>query len=414
VSALTLALSFLVGDALGQPSVLMLVDPAVDWHADSELELASFLESNGYSVTVQSVAETDPDLQVELANQHDVVYIADSIGSTTVHDGVDIFMKDIEVPLISQEAYMWDEAEWTGRDQFLDYGDTFQALDDQVLGAFTELDIVDPDHPLAAGLSGTVTVYDDPYGFSYGFVPNMGPGVNVIATIPGAPEYATLFVYEPGAELAEGTTSAGLRIGMYMGQQIAREEFGGDGLNIRWDRLTEDGRKLVLAAFDYATGRLAPGVPGDFDGNGTLDATDIDELTRQSAAGNNDAAFDLNGDQAVNFMDVEQWIVLFNSWVGDANLDGEFNSSDLVAVLASGTYEAEVSSVWTTGDFNGDGRTNSSDLVAALAGGGYELGPRAAAAAVPEPSTIGLLLTAFIVALRRGMARMARPGGPSV
>jgi hypothetical protein len=397
---MTFALAFLAGVAHGQ-SVLMFVDPATDWHADSELELASFLEAAGYEVTVQSVTETDADLQVELANQYDVVYIADSIGSATVHDGVDIYIKDIDVPLISQEAYMWDEAEWTGRDQFLDYGDTFQALDDQVLGAFTELEIADPSHPLAAGLSGTVAVYDDPYGFSYGFIPNMGPGVNVIATIPGAPEYAALFVYEQGAELAEGTTAAGMRIGMYMGQQLAREEFGGDGLNIRWDRLTEDGRKLVLAAFDYATGRIAPGVPGDFDGSGVLDAADINDLTAKSAAASTDAAYDLNGDQSVTYLDVEQWIVMFNSWVGDANLDGVFNSSDLVSVLASGTYEVDVPAVWTTGDFNGDGRTNSSDLVAALAGGGYELGPRAAAAAVPEPSTLGWLVAAVFTVLAR-------------
>ena len=44
---------------------------------------------------------------------------------------------------------------------------------------------------------------------------------------------------------------------------------------------------------------------------------------------------------------------LFNSWVGDANLDGEFNSGDLVVVLASGAYEQDVTAVWESGDFNG-------------------------------------------------------------
>ena len=87
---------------------------------------------------------------------------------------------------------------------------------------------------------------------------------------------------------------------------------------------------------------------------------------------------------------------LYNSWIGDANLDGEFNSSDLVIVLSSGTYEADVDAVWSTGDFNGDGRTNTSDLVAALADGGYEVGPRAAVAAVPEPATSVLLLVATV------------------
>ena len=76
---------------------------------------------------------------------------------------------------------------------------------------------------------------------------------------------------------------------------------------------------------------------------------------------------------------------LYNTWIGDANLDGEFNSGDLVAVLSSGTYEADVDAVWSSGDFDGSGRTDSGDLVAALADGGDEAGPRAAVNAVPEP-----------------------------
>jgi hypothetical protein len=146
-------------------------------------------------------------------------------------------------------------------------------------------------------------------------------------------------------------------------------------------------------------------VTGDFDASGALDAADIDDLTRQSASGQNPAAYDLNADAAVNDGDVRVWIKdLYNSWVGDANLDGEFNSSDLVAVLATGAYEVDVDATWSSGDFNGDGRANSGDLVAALADGGYEAGPRAAAA-VPEPSS-GLLM---LMTLAWGA--MARLGG---
>jgi hypothetical protein len=100
---------------------------------------------------------------------------------------------------------------------------------------------------------------------------------------------------------------------------------------------------------------------------------------------------------------VKVWIDdLFGSWVGDANLDKEFNSSDLIAVLASGTYETGAAAVWTTGDFNGDGLANSTDLVSALAGGGYEQGQKPpAAAAVPEPSALVLLLVGFVGLLAR-------------
>jgi hypothetical protein len=108
------------------------------------------------------------------------------------------------------------------------------------------------------------------------------------------------------------------------------------------------------------------------------------------------AAYDLNSDALVNDGDITIWISdLFGSWIGDANLDGEFSSSDLVVILAGGAYEANVDAVWSTGDFNGDGRSNASDLVVALADGGYEKGPRAAQP-VPEPSAAVLALLAIL------------------
>ena len=134
-------------------------------------------------------------------------------------------------------------------------------------------------------------------------------------------------------------------------------------------------------------------VPGDFNGNGVLDAPDIDDLTGKVAGGTNPAAYDLNNDAKVNDADIKVWIKdLYNSWVGDANLDLEFSSSDLVSVLGAGTYETGKASVWSTGDFTGDALTTSSDLVAALSDGGYELGPRAAVSAVPEPASWLLVL----------------------
>jgi hypothetical protein len=151
-----------------------------------------------------------------------------------------------------------------------------------------------------------------------------------------------------------------------------------------WDEaLSEEAIASLAAGINPVGG----GVLGDFDGDGVLAAGDIDELTRQAAAQSHPAAFDLTNDARVDIQDVHHWTkTLFGSWIGDANLDNEFNSSDLVSVLSSGTYEADVDAVWSTGDFNGDGRSNSGDLVAALADGGYEAGPRMAALAVPEPS----------------------------
>ena len=141
------------------------------------------------------------------------------------------------------------------------------------------------------------------------------------------------------------------------------------------------------------------GLLGDFNQDGVLDAADIDELTRQSASGDNNLNYDVNADNLVNDGDVTVWAKdLFKTWIGDANLDGEFNSGDLVVVLSAGDYETGNAAVWSSGDFNGDGLADSSDLVAALSDGGYELGPVAAVSAVPEPNTGVLLLLALTIA----------------
>lgn len=58
---------------------------------------------------------------------------------------------------------------------------------------------------------------------------------------------------------------------------------------------------------------------------------------------------------------------------GDVNLDGRFDSADLVALFRRGEYEDELfgNSDWLDGDWNDDGEFDSSDLVLALQRGHY-------------------------------------------
>ena len=109
--------------------------------------------------------------------------------------------------------------------------------------------------------------------------------------------------------------------------------------------------------------------------------------------GSDDPKFDLNGDGSVNEQDRLSWIQdLSNTFPGDSNFDGEFNSSDFVAVFTTAKYETGEPATWTEGDSNGDGLFNSSDFVTAFAGGAYERGPRdGGLMVIPEPSAIGLL-----------------------
>lgn len=60
---------------------------------------------------------------------------------------------------------------------------------------------------------------------------------------------------------------------------------------------------------------------------------------------------------------------------GDANLDGIFNSTDLVLVFQAGKYETGIQDAsWASGDWNEDGYFNSSDLVLAFQEGCYTEG----------------------------------------
>lgn len=142
------------------------------------------------------------------------------------------------------------------------------------------------------------------------------------------------------------------------------------------------------------------GVTGDFNGDGILDAADMDLLSAEVRSGPGMAQFDLNSDGLVNDADREMWVnTIKQTYFGDANLDGEFNSGDLVTVFTVGEYEdAEMgNSGWGEGDWNGDGDFDSSDFVVAFSAGGYEQGPRAATAAVPEPGSCTLLIAGLLL-----------------
>ena len=58
---------------------------------------------------------------------------------------------------------------------------------------------------------------------------------------------------------------------------------------------------------------------------------------------------------------------------GDANLDGRFDSADLIQVLQQGEYEdtQTENSGWSEGDWNGDGEFNTADLMLVLQLGHY-------------------------------------------
>ena len=153
---------------------------------------------------------------------------------------------------------------------------------------------------------------------------------------------------------------------------------------------------------------IADEVSGDFNADGVLDMHDIDQLSNALREGVDERQFDLNGDGVTSQLDRVVWIRdLKQTYYGDANLDGEFNSGDLVLVLGAGEYEDELmdNSGWATGDWDGDREFTSADLVVALADGGYEHGPRAAVLSVPEPKSLTVLSMVLLLVAKLSLHR---------
>ncbi len=117
------------------------------------------------------------------------------------------------------------------------------------------------------------------------------------------------------------------------------------------------------------------------------------------------------GDTAVLFMDLThpEQMVYRDYSPGDANLDGVFDSVDLIKVFQGGMFETTNRAYWSSGDWNGDRRFNSSDLVAALQAGKYKF----ASTAVPEPATGGVLVVALIATVIRARRRRFFPADAS-
>lgn len=134
-----------------------------------------------------------------------------------------------------------------------------------------------------------------------------------------------------------------------------------------------DGTRADLGFFWF---HQASQIPGDLNHDDQVNADDVDRLCMAIRGNASDELFDLNGDSAVNREDMQHMIRdILQTTPGDANLDGVFNSSDLVAIFMAGQYEdqAKGNSGWAQGDWDCDGDFTSSDLLLAFQVGHYQV-----------------------------------------
>ena len=133
-------------------------------------------------------------------------------------------------------------------------------------------------------------------------------------------------------------------------------------------------------ATSWSSARATPGSvafrgpTGDVNQDGTLSVDDVDSLCTAIRASELTDATDLNRDGNTSIEDLDFLIsTVFGTTAGDANLDGVFNSQDLVLVFRENTFEDGIdnNASWISGDWNCDGNFTTFDLVVAFRAASY-------------------------------------------
>ncbi len=134
---------------------------------------------------------------------------------------------------------------------------------------------------------------------------------------------------------------------------------------------------------------------GDFNLDGSLNCADVDTLVAEIVAGGNAAAFDLNGDDLVNTVDLGVWLSEAgrvhlpsgNRYLaGDGNLDGVVDGQDFIIW---NNHKFTSVAAWCSGDFNADGVVDGQDFVV---WNGNKFTSSDSISAVPEPRMCVLLM----------------------
>lgn len=152
----------------------------------------------------------------------------------------------------------------------------------------------------------------------------------------------------------------------------------------------------------------------DYEADLTMDARDIDRLGNairdpSRLDGREFPRYDLDRSGSLDEGDLETMLHTYLGVdFGDMNLDGYFDSTDLIDALAAGLYDQPVQASWSSGDWNQDTRFDSTDLLMAFQTGGYLANhglppdvPVAPSPVVPEPSGVALGLGMLFVVRRK-------------
>ena len=153
------------------------------------------LEGRGYAVVPVAASSATSGS----ASGMDLVVISSTVSSGSVGTK----FRNVAVPVLTWEGWLFDDLGMTGPTVDTDYG---------LAAGRTQLAIATPSHSMAAGLSGTVTVASSAADFMWG-APN--GNALVIATLAGDAGRAAIFGYEAGAAMP-GLTAPARRVGLFL------------------------------------------------------------------------------------------------------------------------------------------------------------------------------------------------------
>lgn len=178
---------------VNKPQVLFVVGNATLNSGDSAVK--THLESLGFVVTIKAATSSTT---ADASGKNLVI-----ISSTALSTDSNTKYRDIAVPVLTWEAYLFDDMGMTGATKGTNYDKK---------ASQTTISIVNSSHPMAAGLSGTQTVYG-----SAGYLELGQPtsaAVN-IATVTGDSTKSVIFGYDKGAQMI-GLTAPAKRVGFFL------------------------------------------------------------------------------------------------------------------------------------------------------------------------------------------------------
>ncbi len=230
ITLLSLALFVFIAapaESLAQ-SVLFVYDATLNTGVDDRDEDTRYLEilEDELGLTVQTIDHEV--IATSDADDVDLVIISESVGSGNV---ADIF-KDTEVPIVNAEVFTFlpGRMDWVSDQLGIDV--------DMGFANASKINVANTDHPILGGLRpGELTVYDDPPAGSVldqdapnqiGYAVPL-EGADILATLPAyvvgpsgadplepsSGQRATLFTYEPGDVLFDGSTVPARYVGFF-------------------------------------------------------------------------------------------------------------------------------------------------------------------------------------------------------